>query len=49
MPKRTMITSVLFCDHLGAVIDQLLHQNIVECSVPLLCYSIKVLGHILPV
>ena len=49
MPKRTMVTSVLFCDHLGAVRDQLSHQNIVECSIPVLCYSMNVLGHILPV
>jgi len=47
MPKRSMVTSVS-CDNLGAVRDQLSHQNIVECSVPVLCYSMKVLGHILP-
>jgi hypothetical protein len=48
-PKRTMVTSVLFCDHLWAVRDQLSHQNNVECPVPVLCYSMKVLDHILPV
>ena len=48
-PKRTMVTSVSFCHYLGAVWDQLSHQNTVECSVPVLCYSMKVLGHILPV
>jgi len=35
--KRTMVTSVLFCDYLGAVKDQLSHQNIVKCSVAVLC------------
>jgi len=48
MPKRTMVTSILFCDHLGAVTDHLSHQNIVECSVQVLWYSMKVLGQIMP-
>jgi hypothetical protein len=48
-PKWTMVARVLFCDHLGAIRDQLSYQNIVECLVPILCYSLKVLGNILPV